>query len=148
VKACIWGAKQGEKRGLETSRRAPGPGVMPMILRAVEAALDSDVMTEAEEKIERQVGNDASIQASVAVAVGLFAAADGDPIKTITGGANIGGDTDTLACIAGMLAGAYKGFSGLPETWWEPFKAVNSSLDFEGMSKELAIIAAKNASHS
>ena len=30
---------------------------------------------------------------------------------------NIGGDTDTNACIAGMLAGAYYGFSGLPKEW-------------------------------
>jgi ADP-ribosylglycohydrolase len=146
VKACVWGAKQAEKRGLETVRRAPGPSVAPMILRAVEAALDSDSMPEAEEKIERQVGNDVSIQSSVAVAVGLFVAAEGDPVKTIIGGANIGGDTDTLACIAGMLSGAYSGFSALPKDWWEQFKEVNSTMDFEAVGKQLAAIAQKNIS--
>lgn len=30
---------------------------------------------------------------------------------------NIGGDTDTNACIAGMLAGAHYGFGGLPKEW-------------------------------
>ena len=116
VKACIWGAKQGEKRGLETARRAYGPSVVSALLRAVQAALDSNSMTEAEEKIESQVGSDVSIQASVPAAIGLFLAAGGDPVQTIIGGANIGGDTDTIACIAGMLAGAYKGFSALPDT--------------------------------
>ena len=144
IKACIWGAKQGEKRGLETARKACGAGVAPMILRAVKAALNCDSMPEAEEMIERQVGNDVSVQASVASAVGLFAAANGDPVKTILGGANIGGDTDTIACIAGMLAGTYKGFSALPESWWLQFKQVNSMMDFEDISRQLALIAEKN----
>lgn len=30
---------------------------------------------------------------------------------------NVGGDTDTNACIAGMMAGALYGYSGLPQTW-------------------------------
>ena len=29
----------------------------------------------------------------------------------------IGGDTDTNACIAGMLAGAYYGFKSIPKQW-------------------------------
>jgi ADP-ribosylglycohydrolase len=74
-------------------------------------------MEEAGQKIEDRIGNDGAIQPSVADAVGLFAAAGGDPAKTILGGANIGGDTDTIACIAGMLAGAYAGFSALPRGW-------------------------------
>ncbi len=31
--------------------------------------------------------------------------------------ANLGGDADTIACIAGQLAGAYYGLSGIPAEW-------------------------------
>jgi ADP-ribosylglycohydrolase len=30
---------------------------------------------------------------------------------------NLGGDTDTNACIAGMLAGAHYGLSGIQHSW-------------------------------
>lgn len=143
AKACVWGAKRGEEIGLATARAASGTSQAPVILRAVKLALDSESMPEAEEKIERYVGNDGSIQVSVAAAIGLFAAAGGDPAKTILGGANIGGDTDTIACIAGMLAGAYKGFAALPDGWWDVFKKANPLLDFETVAGELTEIAAK-----
>lgn len=144
VKACVWGAKQGEQRGLENARAASGPSVAPIILRAVKVALNCDSMPEAEQAIERYVGNDGSIHTSVSAAVGLFAAAGGDPVKTILGGANIGGDSDTIACIAGMLAGAYKGFAALPSKWYDIFKPANPLLDFETVSRQLEVIAQRN----
>ena len=35
----------------------------------------------------------------------------------ITGAIRLGGDTDTVAAIAGALAGAWTGYRGIPETW-------------------------------
>jgi ADP-ribosylglycohydrolase len=143
----LYGAKQGEEIGRKTARIASGPSIVPKLFQAIKAGLDSDTMTEAEEKIENIVGNDGSIQASVAAAIGLFVAAMGDPVKTITGGANLGGDTDTIACMAGMLAGAYKGFSSLPETWYKEFKEANPSFDFEMIAAQLETIALKNTKY-
>ena len=40
-----------------------------------------------------------------------------DPVKTLIRAVNTKGDSDSLACIAGAFAGAYKGISELPEDW-------------------------------
>ena len=90
---------------------------------------------------ELTVGCSGDIQPTVGIAVGLFAANDGDPLATIKAAANIGGDTDTFACIAGMIAGAYRGFHVLPADWYVQFKEANPMLDFEWAAKELTEIA-------
>jgi ADP-ribosylglycohydrolase len=141
LKACIYGAENGEKIGMSEARIASGSSLFPKILKAVEISLSSHSIEEALALLEKEIGNDGSIQVSVSVAIGIFAAAGGNPEATILGGANIGGDTDTIACIAGMLAGAYSGYSKLPGDWCRIFKAANPSLDFESVALELAEIA-------
>jgi ADP-ribosylglycohydrolase len=54
---------------------------------------------------------------TVPVALALFLLAEGDPQKTIIYGANFGRDADTIASMAGALAGAYTGAAGFPEAW-------------------------------
>jgi len=144
LKACMYGAKAGEEIGMKEARVAAGSNVSLKILKAIEVAINSENIEDAEIKIEREIGNDGSIQTSVAAAIGLFAAANGDPCSTILGGANIGGDTDTIACIAGMLAGAYSGFSSLPNEWYSIFKSANPDLDFESLSQQILEIIQNN----
>ncbi|MGN6713341.1 ADP-ribosylglycohydrolase family protein [Anaerocolumna jejuensis] len=36
---------------------------------------------------------------------------------TVLKAVNLGGDTDTIAAIAGGLAGIYYGFDGIPDKW-------------------------------
>ena len=141
LKACIYGAKRGEEIGLREARHASGARMLPKLLKAIECALNSSSMEEAERLIEEAVGNDGDCRIGTSAAVGLFAAAGGDPIKTILGGANIGGDTDTIGCVAGTLAGAYSGFSSLPQDWYDTFKAANPELNFEKTAAQLAEIA-------
>jgi ADP-ribosylglycohydrolase len=57
------------------------------------------------------VGTDMLVAESVATAFGLVYLADGDPMKAMTYGANIGGDTDTIAAIAGAICGAFQGIN-------------------------------------
>ncbi len=54
------------------------------------------------------IGTGISAAESVPTAFGLFIGLKGDPQKCIAAGANIGGDTDTIATIAGAIAGAYQ----------------------------------------
>lgn len=54
---------------------------------------------------------------TVPVALSIFYLADGDPKKTIIFGANFGRDADTIASMAGSIAGAFKGISFFPEEW-------------------------------
>jgi len=60
---------------------------------------------------------------TVPVAFALFYLADGDPARTIRYGANFGRDADTIASMAGSLAGALRGVSALPEAWVEKIRA-------------------------
>ena len=112
VQACLYGARRGEEIGLATARRASGCSTVRCIERAVAAALPHEDMPSALDAIEYEVGNGVAIQESVAAACAIFMAAHGDVEKTILGGANIGGDTDTIACMAGSVAAA---FFGIPK---------------------------------
>ena len=144
VKACIYGIKKGEQLGIETARKAEGIRTINMVSLAIKEALMADNMIDAEDKLDEFVGADGSIQSSVAIAIGLFLASDGDPVQTILSCSNIGGDSDTNACIAGMLAGAYKGYSAFPKEWVETFKEANKSFDFESIARSLTEICEKN----
>ena len=101
-------------------------------------------MEETLAELEAKVGNDGQIQSSVASAIGLFLATKGNPEKTIIYGANYGGDTDTISCIAGMLSGAYSGFDSLREDWVKTFMGANRSLDMRKLGNDLYIIAENN----
>lgn len=59
----------------------------------------------------RYVGVDMLVAESVATAFGLVKLAQGDPMKAIEYGVNLGGDADTIAAIAGAICGAWKGSS-------------------------------------
>ncbi len=50
---------------------------------------------------------------SVAAAIGVAVLADGDPMRAIYAGINIGGDTDTIASLAGGICGALRGIGAI-----------------------------------
>lgn len=54
---------------------------------------------------------------AVGLAFGVLAAAEGDFEESVLGGVNIGRDTDTIAAIAGAIAGARGGLSTIPPHW-------------------------------
>lgn len=141
LKAISWGAKEGERRGLKEARIACGLRVPPQINEAISIAYDSESMQETLRRLDESIGNDTSIQQAVGTAVGIFTAADGNIYESIKGGANVGGDTDTIACIAGSLAGALNGFTNIPVDLYKEFKEANPKLDFESVAKALSSIA-------
>lgn len=54
---------------------------------------------------------------AVASALYCFCRSPRDYRKTVLTGANTVGDSDSIACIAGAISGAYNGFEGIPEKW-------------------------------
>ncbi|MDX6346786.1 MAG: hypothetical protein QOF84_1576 [Streptomyces sp.] len=54
---------------------------------------------------------------ATALAMGIFAAARGEYVPTVLGGTNIGRDADTIAAMAGSMAGALHGAGAIPEEW-------------------------------
>lgn len=62
---------------------------------------------------------------SAAVALAIFYLADGDPVTTILDCANFGRDADTIATMAGAIAGARSGATALPADWVEAVRTAN-----------------------
>ena len=79
---------------------------------------------------------------TVPSALALFALAKGDPVKTIIFGANFGRDTDTIACMAGGIAGAFAGIEGFPKEWVEKVKK-SSLRDQDDLAKKLTALIVK-----
>jgi ADP-ribosylglycohydrolase len=54
---------------------------------------------------------------ATALAFGVLAAAQGDYVDTVLAGVNVGRDADTIAAIAGGMAGALHGAQAVPQQW-------------------------------
>lgn len=142
MKAGVYGARYGQRYGEKHGRVTQGPDVAYKIEQAMKVVLLSDSQDEVERRLQSTLGCDNySVQMTVALVLGMFAAADGDTMKVLEGCANIGGDTDTFACVAGMIAGAFNGCSGVKPELMEQFKQVNRHINFEELAEGLTRIA-------
>jgi ADP-ribosylglycohydrolase len=70
----------------------------------------------------------------------VFVAAGGDPLDTVSAGASIGNDSDTIAAMAGSLSGALRGIDAVPADLFATVKAVNEE-DIELIGAGLTSIA-------
>ncbi|WP_307783609.1 ADP-ribosylglycohydrolase family protein [Streptomyces spinoverrucosus] len=91
---------------------------------------------------------------ATALAMGVFAAARGEYVPAVLGGANVGRDADTIAAMAGSLAGALHGAEAVPEEWRRRINAVRghcitatAGTDLAELARELhaALLAAQTA---
>jgi ADP-ribosylglycohydrolase len=76
------------------------------------------------------------------IALGLLAATGGDVAETILGGVNYGRDSDSIASMAGALAGALGGIGAVPREWVDMISAA-SRIDLEEAGREIAVVAAE-----
>jgi len=93
------------------------------------------------------VGTDLLVAESIATAFGLVQLSEGDPMKAVIFGANIGGDTDTIAAIAGAICGAYRGVQAIDRDMLAEVERVNS-LDLAGEARRVEDICRKLESGS
>lgn len=61
----------------------------------------------------------------VSATFGILAATKGDYLQAVIEGANFQRDSDTIAAMAGSIAGALHGFDALPSDWVEAVRAAN-----------------------
>jgi ADP-ribosylglycohydrolase len=147
ARACLQGARLGEELGAREGRRVPGPSISRRIEIAVDEALRAASLHEALGRIEASVGNSVMAAESVPAAVGVFVAAGGDPLEAAVGGTNIGNDTDTIAAMAGALAGALRGVDAVPAHMLEIITAANSE-DIASLADGLTEVAWRRYSGS
>ncbi len=115
VRAAIRGAERGASIGSTEGRHVAGPSVARRIGVAARLGIAASSFDQAVRDIADIVGSGLPAAEAVPAAIGLFVAAAGDPWLTIVGAANIGDDTDTIGCMAGAIAGAYRGMSALDD---------------------------------
>ncbi|NMB90077.1 MAG: ADP-ribosylglycohydrolase family protein, partial [Chloroflexi bacterium] len=85
------------------------------------------------------VGADMLVAESVAAAFGVVALAGGDPMKAVVYAANLGGDTDTMAAIAGAVCGALGGIEAIDPDLLSQVEAANR-LDLAGEARAVEAI--------
>ena len=82
------------------------------------------------------VGVDMLVPESVAAIFGIISLANGDPMKAAIYGANIGGDTDTIAALAGAICGAWRGSTTIDPVMVNEIEKV-SKIDLKAEAKHL-----------
>ncbi|MCW5953242.1 MAG: ADP-ribosylglycohydrolase family protein, partial [Propionibacteriaceae bacterium] len=87
------------------------------------------------------VGSGLHAAEAVPAAIGCFVAAGGDPWLSVMAAANIGDDSDTVACMAGAVAGAFSGMARVPRWAYDRVIAEND-LDLAGLATRFAGVAA------
>lgn len=145
VRAALWGAEEGARIGAQQGRQVAGASVRARLQRALELAVSSPDPDTAAGRIADEVGTGLHAAEAIPAAVGFFLAAGGDPRTTVVAAANAGDDTDTTACIAGSIAGAYAGFGKVPSDLYEQVVAANG-LQLEELAARLAGVARMSVS--
>ena len=111
TEACVLGAALGNGLGVREGRAVLLPRVSDRIELAIDEARAGRDLDDALDRVEAAVGTSMLAFESVPAAVGVLAATDGHPFKAVSAGVRIGGDTDTIAAMAGALAGAMQGYA-------------------------------------
>ena len=111
--AATAAAVQAARLGAERGHWVAGADVAARIEWAVRLVAGRD-QAQAAELIYTLVGTSLATQESVPAAFAVLAAAPGDPWRACLLAASLGGDCDTIAAMAGAIAGACTGAEAFP----------------------------------
>ncbi|ROP49003.1 ADP-ribosylglycohydrolase [Enterobacter sp. BIGb0383] len=141
-RASLWGAEYGETLAKQHARCVAGPSIAMRIRLASEIALRAESFEGCLREMEGLVGNSVAAHEAIPAAIGLLIYSKGEPWETIYACSNVGNDTDSIATMAGAIAGAWKGFSALPQDKYAFFRSVNSrDFNLERIAEGLSELA-------
>jgi ADP-ribosylglycohydrolase len=140
VQGALRGADLGAEIGSERGRDTAGASVRSRTERAVEIAMVSPDLDVAIRGIADAVGTGLHAAEAVPAAIGFFVAGGGDPWATVVAAANAGDDTDTVACMAGAIAGAFSGFGAVRQDAYQRVVEAND-LDLESLAERLVQVS-------
>jgi ADP-ribosylglycohydrolase len=135
VDAAIPAAVEAAHAGAGRGRWVAGADVASRITWAVDlvAGLEDAAACDL---VHRLVGTSLATQESVPAAFALLSLHPDDPWLTCRLAASVGGDCDTIAAIAGAMAGAFAGAHGFPADAVRQLEAANQ-LDLRGLAAAL-----------
>jgi ADP-ribosylglycohydrolase len=142
ARACRRGAQLGEAVGAERGRCVPSASVARRIDLAISVALRAATIEEALEEIDAVVGTSVMVVESVPAAVGLFVATGGQPFEVVTAAASVGNDSDTIATMAGALAGALRGLGSVPHDLVQQVREAND-VDIDALAADLTSVVVR-----
>jgi ADP-ribosylglycohydrolase len=125
LEAIIAAAEEGACQGHEQGAWAWGTPLEKRIQLALHLVAENSRPEDALTALFDYVGTGMLVAESVACAFGLVALAEGDPMQAIRFGANLGGDTDTMAALAGAICGAWRGAVALDRKMLSQVEEVN-----------------------
>jgi ADP-ribosylglycohydrolase len=141
LQSILAAARQGAQAGFEAGNRdgawkwsTPLAGRIEMAEQLVH---QSSGTQQALRALYDCVGVDMLVSESVASAFGIILLAGGDPYQAVCCGANIGGDTDTIAAIAGAVCGAWRGIDAIPADLLSRVEELNQ-LELASLAARLA----------
>ena len=131
VEAAVEAAQVGAKRGYWIA----AADVASRIRLAIDLADPADVDGSLT-RLYEIVGTSLATQESVPAVFGILATFPDDPWSAVCSAASLGGDSDTVAAMAGAIGGALHGTAGFPAEARETVATVNS-LDLEPVADRL-----------
>ena len=129
-------AKQGAIRGRAFGAWSWATPLEKRIELAVRLVNESKNLDGALQSLYDYVGVGLDPSESVATAMGIVVAVKGDPMQAILAGVNIGGDTDTIAAIAGGICGALRGIDAIDAAMLMQVEHVNG-LDLSQVAPDI-----------
>jgi ADP-ribosylglycohydrolase len=133
VNAGIYGARQGYEKSWKFAKSSAGASVEERIRMAVTIGINyANDFDKLLEEMSGIVGTGLNANEAIPAAFGFFVASKGKVMDAIYMGVNCGNDTDTIASIAGAIAGAYSGSKDIPSNYLQ-FLSTANDLDIEGI---------------
>lgn len=128
----------------DAARGYAPPGLRSAIDRALSVAARYRDVYEVRAEFYRCCLQPITIDAreTIPAALTMFTIADGQPMKAVIGGANLGRDSDTIAGMAGLLSGALRGVEGIDPGIRRRVIEANG-FDLDGYAERLAAISAR-----
>jgi ADP-ribosylglycohydrolase len=140
LQASLYGAREGEARGLEMANDIAGPSVVRRLEKAIEIGLGPGTPEQKMTKLGDCIGAGLHIAEAAPCAVGFVAANPGDPTGALAGAVNVGYDTDTIATMTGAIAGALYGAAAFPPHYLPTLEAANG-FPLTPLARQIAAIA-------
>lgn len=136
IEAGIYGAQKGFEVGSLRGHRLATPSIEKRIKLAVEIGRKGLGWEATMIELRDIIGAGLMAVESIPCVFGILAANPGDAFGAIKMGVNIGDDTDTVATMAGAVAGALYGVSNIPRKYIAMIDKVNN-FDLEKLAGDI-----------